>query len=359
MAGKKATHPYFLMPDKRFMNNNPTGLFMSLGFVFIISLFLAIAWGSVSIPITDIIANQLGNEDNKYRLIIEQIRVPRALLAALVGALLGICGAITQGLFRNPLADPSLIGVTAGATVGASIVIILGASWSNLTTSSLGLSLVSLGAIIGAALSVTLVYRIATRGTGTSVATMLLAGIAITALAGGITNLLEFIADNESLRRFSLWRMGGLDGANYKQVTVLATIVVIIAVLLPKYSTALNALLLGESEARHLGVSVQKVKVHLIILVAMAVGTCVAMTGSIAFIGLVVPHIMRLLIGPDHTILLPASAIGGAILLVLADTFARSIIAPIELPAGVVTALLGAPFFISLLRQRHQYGMQQ
>jgi iron complex transport system permease protein len=305
----------------------------------------------------------------QIELIITHIRLPRALLAAIIGSMLGISGAATQGLFRNPLADPSLIGVTAGASTGASVIIVLG-SYS--IAGIWGLSLISLGAFVGGILTVLLVYYLANGATtstsansignianhtagGISVTTMLLAGIGITALAGSITSLMELIADNDMLRRISLWRMGGLDGANYYQVTMVTIVGGVVLLLLPRYSNALNALLLGESEARHLGIDLKRVKYILILLVAAAVGTSVAMAGSIAFIGLVTPHIIRLLIGPNHHYLLPASALAGAVLLLLADTIARTIIAPVEMPTGIVTAIVGAPFFISLLR-RYQYG---
>lgn len=324
-------------------------------------LLLALVIGTVKLPITEILQNIFNFQDtinNKTQLIVNQIRLPRALLAALIGALLAVCGTATQGLFRNPLADPSLIGVTSGASAGASLMIVFGASITANFNSLAGLSLVSFGAFIGGVCTVFVVYRLATSQTGTSVATMLLAGIAITALAGGLTSLLEFSANNEMLRRISLWRMGGLDGASYIHVMVAILVSSFILFALPAYSTALNALLLGESEAQHLGINVQQVKIRLVLLVAAGVGTAVALAGSIAFVGLVVPHMMRLLLGPNHKTLLPASAIAGAILLLLADTFARTIIAPTELPVGLVTAIIGAPFFISLLRHRHEYGMQ-
>jgi iron complex transport system permease protein len=260
-----------------------------------------------------------------------------------------------QGLFRNPLADPSLIGVTAGASLGASIMIVA----SGTVASNIGdLSLVSLGAFTGGLLSVLLVYKLATSPTGTSVATMLLAGIAITALAGSLGSLLEFHANNETLRRISLWRMGGLDGANYTRLAMATIVGGSVLFILPKFSTALNALLLGESEARHLGIDIDTVKLALIVCVAIGVGTAVALAGTIAFVGLIVPHMVRMIVGPDHKTLLPASALAGACLLVLADTLARLVLAPAELPVGVVTALIGVPFFISLLRKRHHYGMQ-
>ena len=297
----------------------------------ILSFIIGLAMGSVPIALTDTIAALFGQASSpRLDIVIEQIRLPRALLAAIVGALLGICGAATQGLFRNPLADPSLIGVTAGAAAGAAATIFFASSLSLLSGLG-GIALVSIGAFIGGSASVMLVYLLATNRQGTSVATMLLAGIAITAIAGGLTSLVEFFASNDMLRRISIWRMGGLDGASNNRVIIAVIVGTIVLGLLPRYSTALNALLLGESEARHLGLDVQSIKIKLIALVALGVGTSVALAGTISFVGLVIPHIMRLLIGPDHRLLLPLSAIGGAILLLLSDLVARTIIAPVEL----------------------------
>ena len=324
----------------------------------ILSFIIGLAMGSVPIALTDTIAALFGQASSpRLDIVIEQIRLPRALLAAIVGALLGICGAASQGLFRNPLADPSLIGVTAGAAAGAAATIFFASSLSLLSGLG-GIALVSIGAFIGGSASVMLVYLLATNRQGTSVATMLLAGIAITAIAGGLTSLVEFFASNDMLRRISIWRMGGLDGASNNRVIIAVIVGTIVLGLLPRYSTALNALLLGESEARHLGLDVQSIKIKLIALVALGVGASVALAGTISFVGLVIPHIMRLLIGPDHRLLLPLSAIGGAILLLLSDLVARTIIAPVELPVGLITALLGAPFFISLLRRRYEFAMR-
>lgn len=322
------------------------------------SFLIALAFGTVAIEFTDVFkALVFGESAGRIDLVIQQIRLPRALLAAFVGASLGICGATTQGLFRNPLADPSLIGVTAGASAGAALMIFFAGSLSSLD-GLFGIGLISSGAFIGGILTVLLVYALASSQNGTSVATMLLAGIAITAIAGGITSLIEFFANNEMLRRISLWQMGGLEGASHQRVAVAAGACVLICIVLPRFSNALNALLLGESEARHLGIAVQKTKILIIVLVAFGVATSVALAGTITFVGLVVPHIIRLMIGPDHRFLLPMSALGGAILLLLADTLARALFSPVELPVGLVTALLGAPFFISLLRNRHSFGMQ-
>ena len=329
--------------------------FIGLGLLLPACLLLALGTGAVMFSPTESIAALFGEGSQQAQMILQQIRLPRALLATLVGAILAASGAAMQGLFRNPLADPSLIGVTAGASLGASIAIVAG---SGAIAGFAGLSLVSVGAFIGGLLSVTLVYRLARTASGTSVATMLLAGIAITALAGALGSLLDYFASNEMLRRISLWRMGGLDGASATRVWLAALVCAGLILALPRYAIALNALLLGESEARHLGIDVDRVKRALILWVAVAVGTAVALAGTIAFVGLVVPHILRMILGPDHRVLIPACALAGAALLLLADTLARLVVAPSELPVGVVTALVGVPFFVSLLRRRHQYGMQ-
>ena len=334
---------------------NPRRLVWLLALALPVCLLAAVMLGAVRLPALDVLAVLVGRDEglDRLALIVRQLRLPRALLTALVGAMLAICGAAMQGLFRNPLADPSLIGVTAGASVGASLVIVFAGGAAGL----IGLSLVSLGAFVGGTAAVLLVYRLATGPGGTSVATMLLAGIAIGALAGSVGSLLEFHADNEMLRRISLWRMGGLDGANWPRVAIVAGVSALVFWVLPRQADALNALLLGESEARHLGIAVDRIKRRLVLLTAAGVGVSVAVAGAITFVGLVVPHIVRMLIGPDHRWLLPAAALAGAILLLVADTLARIVVAPTELPVGLLTALLGAPFFISLLRRRREYGL--
>ena len=312
------------------------------------TLIIGLMTGPAFISLGDIWAIYTGSGVSQEQLIIEVIRLPRVILSALVGALLATCGALLQGLFRNPLADPALIGVSAGASVGASSMIVFG---SLLAANGvlLGLPAISLGAFVGALITSVIIFRLATGPRGTSVATMLLAGIAISALAGAATNLLSYLADNDMLRRISLWQMGNLDGATWDRVTVCATIALLLAVLIPRESRALNAMLLGESEARHLGVNVEWLKRRLIIYSALGVATSVAVAGVIAFVGLMIPHLVRLLVGPDHRSLIPLSALAGAILLVAADALARVVVAPAELPVGVVTAILGAPFFLWLL----------
>lgn len=334
----------------------PAWLIGALAGLLVAAFIGELVLGAVRLPIASVVQALAHPTDRTgpAALIVNAIRLPRALLTAMVGAILAISGAAMQGLFRNPLADPSLIGVTAGASVGASLAIVFGGA---LTVGVVGLSLVSLAAFAGGALAVVLVYALATRATGTSVATMLLAGIAIGALAGAFTSLLEFYASNEMLRRISLWQMGGLDGASWPRVALIAGVAVIVLAALPRQADALNALLLGESEARHLGFAVARTRRVLIGLVAFGVGVSVALAGAIAFVGLVVPHIVRLVIGPNHRPLLLASALAGAVLLLAADTVARVAVAPTELPVGLLTALLGAPFFILLLRGSRDYAL--
>ncbi|MBL4780800.1 MAG: iron ABC transporter permease [Porticoccaceae bacterium] len=309
-----------------------------------------------------------GSELERQLLILSALRLPRMLLAALVGACLALCGGAMQGLFRNPLADPSLIGVSAGASLGASLVIVLipallgSGMIDGAVGETLSLSLMAGGAFMGGSLAVLLVYRLATApGVGapgsTSIATMLLAGIAISALAGAGNSLLSFYADNEMLRRISLWQMGRLDGADWPRVILATITLALLLVGLLGQGRALNALLLGESQARYLGINVEHLKRRVILLTALGVGVTVAVAGAIAFVGLVVPHIVRLLIGPDHRFLLPASTLLGAALLVVADVLSRLVVAPAELPVGIVTALLGVPFFFSLLVRQRSGGV--
>lgn len=321
-----------------------------------LSFLLGLASGAIELSLVDALLSLFGAGSEREQMVVQVIRLPRVLLAALLGSILALCGAAMQGLFRNPLADPSLIGVTAGASLGASLAIVFAGVLVDVSGFS-ALTLLMFGAFVGGLIATWLVFRLASDGQSTSVATMLLAGIAVTALAGAVGNLLEYYANNQMLRHISLWRMGGMDGANGTQVCVALVVAVGLCAAIPRFASALNAMLLGESEARYLGVDVQRCKRYLILLVALGVGTSVALAGTIAFVGLVVPHISRLLVGPDHRYVLPVSALAGAVLLVLADTFARVIVLPSELPVGVVTAMLGAPFFISLLRQRRVYGM--
>ena len=327
-----------------------------------IIVILSIGTGPAAITAGDIInilLDRLGFTDSSVseqtRLIVESIRLPRTLLGVLVGAALSIAGASMQGLFRNPLADPGIIGVSGGAALGAGIAIVLGSLLlSGVSSSLLQNYSVSIFAFAGGAFATWLVYKIGTTDHGTSVVTMLLAGVAINALAGAGMGILNYLADDAMLRNMTFWQMGSIGGATWEQVLICVTLLAPVVLILLRHGHILNAMLLGESEARHLGINVQKVKLRLIILTAMAVGVAVSVAGIIGFVGLVVPHLIRIMVGPDHRVLLPASAMLGASLLLFADMVARTIVAPAELPIGIVTALMGAPFFMSLLWQQRK-----
>ena len=326
------------------------GLIILLPLAAMVSLTL----GTVDISLADGLNAIVGNSSSaQINTILFDIRLPRILLAISVGAVLASTGAVMQGLFRNPLADPSLIGVSSGASVGASLMIVTTGGFVQVGA-LMGLSLVALGAFLGGFAATLLVYRLATSNIGTSVTTMLLAGIAIGALAGALNSLLSYFSDNDMLRQISLWQMGNLSGASWAKVSIMGVVTVLLLVSFPRESKALNALLLGESEARHLGIDVQRVKRRLIVLTALGVGVSVALAGLVGFVGLIIPHMVRLVIGPDHRWLIPASALAGATLLVIADSLARIVVIPAELPTGILTALLGAPFFVALLLQQRK-----
>lgn len=285
-------------------------------------------------------------------MVLTSIRAPRIVLAMLVGASLAVSGAVIQGLFRNPLADPALIGVSSGAAVAAATVIVLGgAMFGGLPQVSNAIAL-PVAAFLGGVATTMLVYRFATVGGTTNVATMLLAGIAITAIATAGLGLLLFIADDTQMRTLNFWTLGSLSGITWMQLLLALPYMLVPIVLLPRYAVFLNAMLLGESEASHLGFEIQRLKMLMVLMVGLAVGAAVSMSGIISFVGLMVPHLVRLSLGPDHRLLIPASALLGAIILMLADLVARTIVAPAEIPIGIITALIGGPFFLWLLGKR-------
>ena len=286
------------------------------------------------------------------QLVINEIRLPCTILCMFIGAILAICGVVMQGLFRNPLAEPGIIGVSAGAALGGAFAIVVFADFSQNYPTLMNLAALPFFAFLGGAFTTVLVYWLGTNKFGTSVTIMLLAGVAISALSGAAIGFMNFIADDQMLRDLTLWSMGSLAGANWSGIALAAVILVLLMFWFQRKAMSLNALLLGESEAKHLGVPVQKLKRQLILLSAVGVGITVSISGAIGFIGLVIPHLGRMLAGPDHRSLLPISALMGALLLTAADMFARKVVAPAELPVGIVTALIGAPFFIYLLFQQ-------
>ncbi len=283
------------------------------------------------------------------------VRLPRVLLAVLVGAALATAGALLQGLFRNPLADAGVIGLASGGALGAAgATLLVTRSALQLSGALAGLYL-PLAAFVGALVAALVLERLAVRER-TNAARLLLAGVAINALAGAATGILVTLADDAELRTITFWTLGSLGGATWPLLAAAGPLLVLALVVAPRLARALDLLLLGERAAAHLGVDVVRTQRHVVVLASALVGSAVATSGVIGFVGLVVPHLVRLLLGPAHRALLPASALGGAVLVVLTDLLARTVVAPRELPLGLVTALLGAPLFLWMLQRRGAVG---
>jgi len=337
-----------------------TLLLLTLGLSLPLLALLACGMGAAEVAPGEILAimgHRLGLTDAtgfaaQQEAIVWVIRLPRVLMSLLVGAALAVCGTAMQGLFRNPLADPSLIGVSAGAALAAAMVIVLIGPLLATVERLIGVPVLPLATFGGAVGSTVLIFGLARDKRRTNVATMLLAGIAINALAGAGTGLLTYLADDAQLRSLTFWTLGSLGGANWSQTSWMALATLCSLALLLPMAKSFNALSLGETEARHLGIPVEALKRRVIVATGLAVGASVAFCGLIGFVGLVVPHLLRLAGGAQHRYLLPASALGGAVLLCAADTLARTMVPPAEVPIGIVTSLVGAPVFLGLLFQQ-------
>lgn len=342
----------------------------ALGLATLASILFGLGRGAMSIPPGEVLSALAGaaglpgtdGAGGPMANVVLSIRLPRVVAGALVGASLAVCGAALQGLFRNPLADPGLIGVSAGASLGAMLVIVLGPAMLA-AVPALGalpgseLHLLPFAAFAGGLAATWIVHRFATRDGRTGTATLLLAGIAIAATAGAGTGVLTYLADDVQLRTLTFWSLGSLAPSTWERIGYVAPVLALGALFVALHARALDAMLLGESEALHLGFEVERVKRRLLVAVAVVVGAAVSVSGIIGFVGLVVPHLVRLAAGPGHRSLLPASALLGAALLVGADVVARTVVAPAELPIGIVTALFGGPFFLWLLvRERGRIG---
>ncbi len=283
------------------------------------------------------------------RFVLMDLRLPRITMAVLIGSALAVAGTCLQGMFKNPLATPDLIGITSGASLFAALTIVLGSSIKPYIPEIFHFSLLSIMAFVGALLTMLLVYRISTTNGKTNVVIMLLSGVAITALGFAITGFLIYISKEEQLRDLTFWNLGSLAGASWTKNIILASILTISYAILINKGKALNAMMLGERDAQHLGIPVEKIKQQIVILTALMVGTSVAFAGTIGFVGLIVPYILRLIFKSNYHIILPMSAVFGSILLLSADTVSRTIAAPSEIPIGILTAFMGAPIFIIIL----------
>lgn len=321
--------------------------------VLVAATFLAgVVIGPVAIPVSDALSSMFGRSaegvSSTHQLIVTQIRLPRVLLGLLVGSALAVSGTALQGLFRNPLASPYVLGIASGASAGAALVILLGAR---------SVLLLPLGAFAGGSVAVSIVYRLA-RGEGgrTSIFTLILGGVAVGALFGAATSFLIFLSSGgERLADIVFWMMGGLGRASWLSIAGLGPIVGIGIAAVFFFARDLNALSTGEEGAFHLGVNPDTLSRWVLVAATLLTSAAVALAGTVGFVGLVIPHVMRLIVGPDHRVLIPASAVAGACFLVWADIAARTVASPAELPVGIITAFLGAPFFLYLLKKRGKH----
>lgn len=323
------------------------------------SMLVGVGVGAVTIPLREIAAislrqipfigglgDLLPEPEPMRSAIITQIRLPRVVLAGLVGAALAVAGATFQGLFRNPMADPFVIGASSGASLGAALAIILGTR-----VAFLGPGSIPIMAFLGAMMAILLVYNLSRVGNRMPVLTMLLAGIAVGSFLSALVSLVVYFA-GQQIHQVVFWLMGGFSGAGWRHVKMAVPYVLLGSVVSLAYARDLNAIVLGEETALHLGVEIERVKRILLASASLLTATAVSTSGLIGFVGLIIPHVVRLLSGPDHRLVIPASALAGATFLVGADVLARTIISPTELPVGILTSLLGGPFFIYLLRRR-------
>jgi iron complex transport system permease protein len=296
-------------------------------------------------------ARPSGGNALRDAIIVLDIRLPRMILGVLVGGSLAVAGVLLQGIFRNPLADPIFVGVSPGAALAAVAFIVLGGGVVIGASDFIGRFGLVLSAFFGALTATVILHQLTVHEGRTSVAALLFTGIALGALASAGTGILLFLASDQQLREFTFWSFGSLGGATWIKVAMLVPLALLSFVIAGMLAHGLDAIALGEAEAFHLGVNVERLKRLAIVAVAAGAGGSVAVSGTIGFIGLVIPHLLRLMIGPSHKKLLIGSALLGAAILVAADVGARTVVTPAELPIGVVTAFLGAPFFLWLLRR--------
>jgi iron complex transport system permease protein len=335
---------------------NHTYLLYFLIALLTIILLAAISLGAVPISLSDMgnaFKHFFANEKptNIYEGVFLQLRLPRVLLCAITGAILAVSGVLMQGLFRNPIVEPGLVGTSSGAALGASIVFVMAPSFSPAFKSFTGPFLVPLVAFCTALLATSIVYSLARNAKMVSITSLLLIGIAVNAICLSGTGFMSYIARDPQARSITFWNLGTFSGANWQQVFLVGFVALIIFIVSFKYSKQLNALLLGEDEAKNLGINTNKLKNRIMLLNTAMVAIATAFVGVISFVGLIVPHVLRLLLGSDNKKLLPASMLAGAAMLTLADMCARLILAPAEVPIGIITSLVGAPVFIILLRR--------
>jgi len=338
---------------------SPHALVAVSALALLVAAFLSVSIGPTGITLASlprvlaaIASGQHDAATAREQLVLLDIRLPRLLLGAFVGAALAVSGAMMQGMFRNPLADPALIGVSSGAALAAIATIALGNGLAGPVTKAFGVYALPFAAFLGGVSTTLVLVLMVGRSGQLSVSTLLLAGIAVGALSGALTGLISYASDDRELRDLTLWMLGSLSGASWPKVLAVLPFALLIALALPGLVRALNGLLLGEAEAFHLGIDVDRAKRIIVLVTAAAVGAAVAVAGVVGFVGIVIPHLIRLVAGPDHRVVLPGSALLGATLVLLADLLARMLLRPAELPLGVVMALIGAPVFLHMVVKR-------
>jgi ABC-type Fe3+-siderophore transport system, permease component len=336
------------------MRKNAGKVIVFLVGLLLIVMCISLAWGQIDIPLhstLSVVAEQLGlpgNWQSEYtqeqKAVLWFIRMPRTLVGVLVGAALGVAGAVMQGVFSNPLADPGIVGVSSGAATGAVLSIALGVSAQSMFY-------MPLFAFVGAICAVSITVFLAMRHGKIPVMTLLLSGVAVSMLLGALTSGILTFMNEQKLQQYLFWMVGGLDYRRWEHVYLALGPIVLGIFIMLLLARHLNILVLGETEAKAVGMPVVPFRLFLLFVAAMTTATAVCVSGNIGFVGLVVPHMMRMLIGPDHRVLLPASALAGAIFLVLCDTLGRLVVPPAEVRVGIMTALLGTPYFLYLLRR--------
>ena len=335
-------------------------LFVLLVVVFLYSLTIGavpISAGQLLSIILDPLGISFSEVTPVQHIVFLSIRLPRLVQTIIIGGALGISGAALQGLFRNPLVEPGLVGVSSGAALSTVLFIVFGKVLFTFVAPGLYDFLLPLVAFIGGLAATWLVYTISQQHGRTHVALLILGGVAIIALSQAFIGLSVFYASENQARAYTFWTLGDLGGATWPKIMITIPLVILPCGILLTFSRALNAMAVGEAEAFYMGVHVERMKMIIILCSALAVGTVVSFSGIIGFVGLIVPHIIRMMFGADHRILLPGSALGGATLLMVSDVFARTIVQPSELPIGIVTAMIGTPFLIYLIRnakRKHQ-----
>lgn len=320
----------------------------------VFALLAAVAWGSTGFKVREVLDYLISGTSNA-EVILFKIRLPRALLSYLVGGGLAVAGCCLQGVFKNPMADSHILGVSAGAGFGAAACIALGIGGASFGIAALGLGSVAVCALLGGVLAVMLVTQFARVGSRTSASALLLSGVAVSSLFTALTSGI-MILHRESMEQVVFWTLGSFSAASFEKVRFAALLILPCSALCMLFARPLNIMLLGEEDARMLGVDTARTTRVLIILTTLLAAGCVSVSGIVGFVGLMLPHILRLMTGPDHRLLLRCSFLGGGVFLCLADMLARSLFPPLEIPVGVLSAIFGVPFFLYLLRRQGKGG---